>query len=394
MALLMDWLQFAVRWAHVLIGIGWIGASFHFIWLDISLRRRAGMDPGLQGETWMVHGGGFYRAQKYLVAPPELPEELHWFRYEAYFTWVTGFLLLALVYYAGAESFLIDRSRADLTIPDAIAISAGSLVLGWVAYDLLCRSPIGRHTGLLAIIVYLMAVTAAWFYGQVFTGRAAFLHAGAFLGTIMSANVFLVIIPNQRKAVRAMTVGEAPDPALGRQAKQRSLHNNYLTLPVLAMMLSNHYPTAYGGPFAWAIAAGIVLAGGLVRHAINLHDQGRSWRQIAWAFPAVAAAVAATIALSAAGRTVPAAGAATISDAEGMALVAHHCGACHAARPTHDGFEAPPAGLAFDDLAMVRAAASRIIAQAVATHTMPLGNETGMTEDERAALGAWLSGGG
>lgn len=391
--LLLDWLQFVLRWAHLIIGIGWIGASFHFVWLDISLRRREAMDPALQGESWMVHGGGFYHVQKYRVAPEDLPETLHWFRYEAYFTWVTGFLLLACIYYAGAQTFLIDPAKADLTVPDAIVISVASLAVGWLAYDLLCKSPIGGNTPLLAALVFAMSVLAAWFYGEVFTGRAAYIHAGAFLGTIMSANVFLIIIPNQRRAVAAMMRGEAPDPALGKQAKQRSLHNNYLTLPVLAMMLSNHYPMTYGSPYAWIVAAGIFVAGGLVRHLLNLHDQGRPWRAIVWLIPAAAVVLGATIWLTTVRPAVPAVaeGTPVMTDDEAFALVTKHCSACHAARPTHEGFQAPPAGLVFSSVAAIRAAGPRIMAQAVLTQTMPLGNETGMTMDERAALGAWLT---
>ena len=229
-AVIWDWVGLLLRWAHVMLGIAWIGTSFHFIWLDASLRREADQPTGVSGGSWMVHGGGFYHARKFLVAPPSLPKELHWFKYDAYFTWISGFLLLGVVYYVGAEEFLIDPAVMPLSVPVAIALSIGGLSLGWLGYDALCRSRIGENTGLLALCVFVMAVAAAYGFSQVFSGRAAFIHVGAFLGTIMAANVFFIIIPNQKKVVADLIAGRAPDPRLGKIAKQRSLHNNYLTL--------------------------------------------------------------------------------------------------------------------------------------------------------------------
>jgi uncharacterized membrane protein len=388
--MLLDWLNLFLRWAHVVIGIGWIGASFHFVWLDRSLRRRADLAPGVEGDSWMVHGGGFYHAVKYKVAPEGLPPELHWFKHEAYFTWVTGFLLLVLVYYAGAESFLIDRAKADLSVSDAVVLSLATLAGGWIAYDRLCRSPLGRNTELLAVLVFALAVFAAWFYGRVFSGRAAFLHVGALLGTMMSANVFFVIIPNQRRVVAALLAGEAPDPALGAAARQRSLHNNYLTLPVVLMMIGNHYPMAFGQADAWLAVAGFVAAGAMIRQFMNQHDGGRPVREIAWLLPATAVVLAGVVALAWPRRPSPESVAA-LTEAQMLGVVQQRCTVCHARVPSQPGFAAPPAGLVLEAPAEIRAAAARIRAQAIDSHAMPLGNVTGMTDAERAGLGGWLA---
>jgi len=397
--LFVDWLGLLLRWAHVMIGILWIGTSFHFIWLDASLRPLAqAPEKGIAGETWMVHGGGFYRARKYLVAPEALPASLHWFKYEAYFTWITGFLLLAVVYYLGADLYLIDRAVLDLAAWQAIAISAGSLALGWLVYDSLCRSPVGRRTGMLAGAVFLLAVAAAFGYGQVFSGRAAYLHVGALLGTIMAANVFFVIIPNQKKVVADLLAGRVPDPALGAQAKRCSLHNNYLTLPVVLMMISNHYPMLYGHTHSWAFVAGALVIGGLVRHFYNRKDAGeRGWR-IAWPLPAAAAVTFLLIALSGyrpqqGGTTAGTAAAAPVTLAQVMPVIRDRCVTCHSARPTDPAFDAPPAGVAFDTAEEVRRNAQRILARAVLSDGMPLGNKTGMVPEERALLGRWIENG-
>src|SRR5215813_13736257 len=280
--ILLDWLSLFVRWAHVMLGIGWIGTSFFFVWLDMSLRASPNAPKGVGGESWMVHGGGFYRAQKYLVAPEALPKELHWFKYEAYYTWVSGFLMLCLVYYAQARTFLIDPRVLSLAPWQAIALSVGTLVVGWFVYDRLCKSPLGRHTRWLGLAVFLLAVAFAFLFVQVFSGRAAFLHIGALLGTIMSANVFFVIIPNQKVVVADLIAGRKPNPALGEQAKQRSLHNNYFTLPVVLAMISSHYPVLFQQPYVWQFAAAIIVGAGLVRHYSNLQDAGRRGNWIDW----------------------------------------------------------------------------------------------------------------
>ncbi|MEM7426441.1 MAG: urate hydroxylase PuuD [Pseudomonadota bacterium] len=388
-ASLMDWLELLLRWAHMMLGIMWIGTSFFFIWLDQSLRKRAFSDPDLAGESWMVHGGGFYQTEKYMVAPEKLPEELHWFKYEAYFTWVTGFLLMAVIYYFSAETFLIDKSRADLVPWQAITISIGSLVAGWVAYDLICRSSIGRQTGPLALSVFLLIALASWGYTQVFSGRAAFLHIGAFIGTMMAVNVFAVIIPGQKKVVADLLAGREPDPVHGQRAKQRSLHNNYLTLPVLFMMISNHYPMTFGHPQAWLIALAVVIVGGLVRHFFNAYDADEMDWSSRWALPAAGTVIVALIIMTAfRGATYDGE---PVEFAEVNGLISKHCVSCHAANPTHEDWEEPPKGVVLEQPADIRKYAAQIRAQTVLTDTMPLGNETEMTTDERELLGAWIA---
>jgi uncharacterized membrane protein len=383
-----DWISLALRWAHVMAGIAWIGSSFYFVWLDASLRRTEPAKPGVAGESWMVHGGGFYQVEKYSVAPEHLPKELHWFKYEAYFTWLTGFLLLAIIYYWGAEAYLIDRSMLALSPLVAIAISIGSLIVGWLVYDLLCRSPLGQRSVPLAAAVFLLVVLAALGYGLVFSGRAAFLHAGVFIGTIMVANVFFIIIPNQKKTVAALLAGNSPDPALGVQAKQRSLHNNYLTLPVILMMVSNHYPLLYGGGRGWIMTAGIVLIGGLIRHFFNLRNSGQRDRSLPFLLPAALAVGVFLMAFSAQRPGAHEAGAVTFAEVE--TLIRSHCVSCHAARPSDENFDAAPADLVLQSPEQIRANAQRIYAQAVLSDTMPLGNMTEMTAEERQILGAWI----
>ena len=245
-AIAWDWMNFAVRWLHVITGIAWIGSSFYFVALDLGLRQRPDLPAGAHGEEWQVHGGGFYHIQKYLVAPEQMPEHLTWFKWESYATWLSGFAMLCIVYYVGADLYLIDPHVLDVSRPVAIAISLASIFGGWIVYDTICKSPLGRNDTQLMVLLYFVLVGMAWGYTQLFTGRAAFLHLGAFTATIMSANVFMIIIPNQKKVVADLIAGKVPDPALGKQAKQRSTHNNYLTLPVLFLMLSNHYPLAFG----------------------------------------------------------------------------------------------------------------------------------------------------
>lgn len=386
---LSDWLSLLLRWAHVMAGIAWIGSSFFFVFLDASLRKREGAKPGIAGESWLVHGGGFYLMEKYLVAPETLPKELHWFKYEAYFTWITGFLLLAVIYYLGARSFLIDPGVLALEPWQAIAISILSLAAGWLVYDGLCKAPTGRNTALLALLVFLLVVGAAWGYGAVFSGRAAFVHVGALVGTIMAANVFMIIIPNQKKVVADLVAGRQPDPALGQQAKQRSLHNNYLTLPVVLMMISNHYPVTYGLEQSWLLIAGIVLLGGLIRHHFNCRHAGTRDRLTPWLIPASVAVLLLLIGLTLYRPAAENEGEA-VAYAEVETVVRNRCASCHAAKPTDADFEAPPGNLAFDRPDQIKAAAQRILTQAVLTETMPLGNKTSMTAEERQLLGAWI----
>jgi uncharacterized membrane protein len=389
--ILLDWLSLFVRWAHVMLGIGWIGTSFFFVWLDMSLRRNPNAPRGVGGESWMVHGGGFYHAQKYVVAPEALPQELHWFRYEAYYTWVTGFLMLCLVYYVQARAFLIDPRVMSLEPLQAIALSIGALVVGWFIYDRLCKSPLGRHTRWLALAVFLLAVGFAFFFSLVFSGRAAFLHIGALLGTIMSANVFFVIIPNQKIVVADLIAGRKPTPALGEQAKQRSLHNNYLTLPVVLTMISGHYPMLFQQPYAWLFAAAIIVGAGLVRHFYNLKDAGRSGNWIDWllVYAAGIAVSLVIVSLDLSHRNSSVAGGEAVPLADAMTIIQNRCVACHSATPSDGSFAGPPKGIALDTPEEIERYADQILRVAVETRAMPLANRTEMTPEERALLGRW-----
>ena len=388
-AFLADWLNLLARWAHLVVGIGWIGTSFYFIALDFKLRKREGMAEGVYGTAWQVHGGGFYQVEKYLVAPKTLPPELIWYRWDAYLTLLTGLALMVVQYYWNARQYLIDPAVMELTPGEGVLLSVFSLAGGWLIYDRLCRSWLVRHTVLLALSVFALILAAAYLYSHVFSGRAALLHVGAFIGTIMAVNVFGVIIPNQRKIVASLIAGEAPDPALGQTGKQRSLHNNYLTLPVLLMMVSNHYPLLTGHPHAWLVVALVVVAGGSVRHFINRHEAGDHFAKIAWVLPVAVVALVALVVVTAP-RSAATDGAA-VTDAQAMAIVGKHCTVCHAAHPKHEGFSEPPKGVVLDDVADLRRYAQAVNAQAVQSNAMPLGNETGMTPAERQELGAWIA---
>ncbi|MFN6979531.1 MAG: urate hydroxylase PuuD, partial [Gemmobacter sp.] len=285
--ILHHWIEFAVRWLHVITAIAWIGSSFYFIALDLGLRRDPRPASGADGDEWQVHGGGFYHIEKYLVAPAALPEHLTWFKWESYATWLSGLALLAVTYWWGAELFLIDLTVMDLSVGAAIALSAGSLAVGWLIYDALCRSRLGENPTALMLVLFAVLVVMAWGYAQVFSGRAALLHLGAFTATIMSANVFLVIIPNQKIVVADLRAGRRPDARFGKIAKLRSTHNNYLTLPVIFLMLSNHYPLAFASPWNWLIASLVFLMGVTIRHFFNtMHARrGMPW----WTWGATAA---------------------------------------------------------------------------------------------------------
>lgn len=386
----LDWASLMIRWLHLVAGIAWIGTSFYFIWLDQSLRVRASLAKGVAGESWSVHGGGFYHVQKYAVAPEVMPTELHWFKYEAYFTWLSGFALLVVTYYFSASSYLIDPGRADLAPITAIGVSLAFLIGSWLIYEALCRCPIGRSTAALALSVFALIIVSAYLLTQIFSDRAAFLHVGALIGTIMSANVFVVIIPNQKKVVADLVAGNTPDPALGAQAKQRSLHNNYLTLPVLLLMMSAHYPMLFSGGsmWGWLVIAFIVLAGGVIRHFFNTHHGGGRGLALAWQWPlAVLLALGLIFFIATRG---PAVSTNTISDTRALQIVTVHCAGCHAAQPINPAFSAPPAGVVLDNLDTLSRYWERVLAQAVTSQAMPLGNASGMTLTERGELGQWL----
>jgi uncharacterized membrane protein len=388
-AYLLDWLNLLLRWAHLVVGIAWIGASLYFIWLDNQLE--PSRDPELAGELWAIHGGGFYHAQKYAVAPPQLPERLHWFKWEAYWTWITGFALLVLMYYVNAELYLIDPQVMALSKPAAIGIGLGSLVAGVAVYEGLCRSPLGRNDPALAAALFVLLAAAAWGYLQVFSGRGAFIHYGALIGTMMVANVAHVIIPGQRELVRAKAAGRAPDPKYGLAGKQRSVHNTYFTLPVLFVMVSNHYAMTFGHRHAWLVLVGLTLAGALIRVWFVLrHSPRPQHRAPAWPLVAGIVLIAAVAALTAP-RSAPVAG--TASFGEVRRIVTQHCAVCHAERPSFAGFAQAPKGVLLDTPERILAQAAVIHQQTVLARAMPPGNLTKLSDEERALLERWFRGG-
>jgi uncharacterized membrane protein len=380
-----DWLELGFRWLHVVAGIVWIGTSFYFVALDNHLGRPRVAEPDVAGESWEIHGGGFYRISKYRVAPDELPEPLHWFKWEAYTTWLSGFGLLVVLYYANADTYLIDKSVADISVAAAIAISLIGLAAAWVIYDVACR--LFKSDVVIGLLLLAMVVASAYGAGQVFSGRAAYLQVGAMLGTIMAANVLFNIIPAHWELVRAKEAGREPDPAPGLEAKRRSVHNNYLTLPVVFTMISNHFAFTYEHDHAWLVLVALLLIGVWIRHFFNLRHAGRT----VWWIPVTAGAAA--IALAVAIRPDEGGGAPsrTVSDAEAIAIVQQRCVPCHSTNPTRAGYDAPPAGITFDSRDQIVERADAIEEQAVRTTAMPLGNVTGMTDDERETLGAWLA---
>ncbi len=384
-----EWMSLIIRWLHVVAGIAWIGTSFYFIWLDQSLRKNPNLPPKVFGDSWSVHGGGFYHVQKYLVAPDNIPVHLHWFKFEAYFTWITGFALLAALYYWSAESFLLDPGRAEMSPTIGILVSVGFLIAGWLAYELLCRSVIGRDTAKLATAVFILITATGWGLTQLFNDRAALLHVGAVIGTIMSANVFFVIIPNQKKVIADLRVGRETPVNLGMQAKQRSLHNNYLTLPVVLFMISGHYPVLFNGGSerGWVVIGMILLIGGVVRHFFNAQHAGSKGFSLVWQWPL---AVFLTIGLILFLSPQQTQEQLTVSDSQALSIIDKHCSSCHASEPANPAFSSAPAGLKLENLEQLRIHGARVATQAVTAKSMPLGNTTKMTLKERAELGAWI----
>ena len=385
----MEWASLLLRWLHVITAIAWIGSSFYFVWLDLSLRKAEHLPEGVHGESWSVHGGGFYHAQKYLVAPEAMPKELHWFKYESYFTWISGFSLLVVTYYWGAQVFLIDSSVADLSVLQAVGLSLGSLAVGWIVYDGLCKTPVGKDLRILGLLVYVVVLLAAYGYSEIFSSRAALLHVGAMVATWMTGNVFFIIIPNQKKVVASLKQGKTPDPALGLQAKQRSTHNNYLTLPVLFMMLSNHYPMTFVGEDLWMLVALVVLIGAIIRDYFNAGHAGANGLRVRWQWP-VATALVVILAIWAKPPTIALEASHIISDNNVQIIVATHCTGCHAEQPTTPGFSGPPKGVILETLTDVKKYKQQIYAQSVASRAMPPGNMSQMTPEERKILGGWL----
>jgi len=422
-AWLIDWTSLAGRWIHMVTGIAWIGSSFYFVWLDNHLQKPAedaDAARGVGGELWSVHGGGFYHAQKYKVAPRRMPATLHWFYWEAYSTLLSGLFLLGLLYYGQASIYLIDPQVAPLTVPAAIGIGVAFLLGGWLVYDGLCRTSLARHGLALAAVLAMLFAAAAWGLTQLFSGRGAFIHFGAMLGTIMVANVFFVIIPNQRATVRALREGREPDPALGQKGKLRSVHNTYFTLPVLFTMISNHYALTFGAAWNWLVLVALCTSGALLRvwfvarhHAHVEGRRARPWTllagiamflAVAWALaprtsPANAAAATPGPEGGAGAPDVPPATSATAAiastlppdqrHARARAILDAHCVVCHAARPTLPGFAAPPKGLMLETDEQVLARLPLLAVQ-VASRAMPIGNLTGMSDAERAELLGWM----
>ncbi|NBB50188.1 urate hydroxylase PuuD [Rhizobium sp. CRIBSB] len=398
-AIAWEWLNFAVRWLHVITAIAWIGSSFYFIALDLGLVKRPGLPVGAYGEEWQVHGGGFYHIQKYLVAPASMPEHLTWFKWESYATWLSGFALLAVVYYGGADLFLIDRTVLDIEPWQAICLSLASLAVGWILYDLLCKSPLGKNTWGLMAFLYVVLIAMAWGYTQIFSGRAAFLHLGAFTATIMSANVFFIIIPNQKIVVADLIAGRTPDPKYGVIAKQRSLHNNYLTLPVIFFMLSNHYPLAFATEFNWIIAALVFLMGVTIRHWFNTTHARKGKPTWTWlvtvllfivimwlsTVPKVLTGEEEQVSLTPREQTF-------VQNGHFEAVrdvVQGRCSMCHAAEPVWEGIARAPKNVKLETDGEIAAHAREIYLQAGRSHAMPPGNITDLSPEERKLLVAW-----
>lgn len=404
-AYLLEWGGMLLRWLHVITAIAWIGSSFFFIHLDASLRPAADIPPGEGGRAWQVHGGGFYEMRKYLVAPPRMPEELTWHKWQSYWTWISGFFLLVWVYYLQSELYLIDPQVMALSPLAAGALGIAALVVGWLFYDWLCRSPLGRNEVVLGILGFSYVVAASYAFANVFSGRGALIHTGALMATIMTANVAMVIMPGQRKVIAALTAGEQPDPRLGKRAKQRSTHNNYITLPVLFLMLSNHYPVTYANAATIpALVALVIVAGALIRHFFNIRhaDHAKSpWWTWVVAILALWLAFWVAMASSPGGRErlglaplperppVMLAGSTPPPD-EVATIVTGRCAMCHAPEPTWPGMQIAPKGVWLHEPALIAAQARAIRTQAVMTHAMPPNNLSGITPEERLVLAAWL----
>ena len=402
LAIIWDWLAFAVRWLHVITAMAWIGASFYFIALDLMLKPNDALPDGAHGEEWEVHGGGFYHTVKYMVAPARMPEHLTWHKWQSYTTWLSGAALLMIVYWAGAELFLIDPAKADLSVFMAIVISAGSLTIGWVLYDQMCKSKLAETPTLLMLLLFVILVIMSWGYNQIFTGRAALLHLGAFTATIMTANVFFQIMPNQRIVVADLKAGRTPDAKYGKIAKVRSTHNNYLTLPVVFLMLSNHYPLAFGTEYAWIIASLIFLTGVTIRHYFNtMHSTGKgpSWT---WAVTVILMILIAWLSTAntweqdydtAEAQPLSAHQEMLVASAgfkEVEEIVLGRCSMCHAREPSWDGIRWAPKGVFLETRFDIVRNAREIYLQAGVSHAMPPANITEIEEEDREKIAKWF----
>lgn len=420
---LLEWLNLSVRWVHMITGVAWIGASFYFVWLENNLNRVNPKD-GLAGDLWAIHGGGIYHLEKYKLAPPTMPDNLHWFKWEAYFTWMSGIALLCVVFYSNPTLYLL-APGSSLSGPEGVLLGIGSLFVGWFIYSFLCDSALGKRPALLGLILFVLLIAAAYGFSKVFSGRGAYLHVGAVIGTIMVGNVFRIIMPAQRALVAAIAENRTPDPALPAKGLLRSRHNNYFTLPVLFIMISNHFPSTYGSQYNWLILAGIAVAAVLVRHYFNTRHNSQKY---AWTLPVGALAMiclayvtgpkpvatAPDVAKAPAAieyqplpetalggglkpaapaepAAAPAPAQASIDFDKVHGVIQERCAVCHSAKPTSPLFSTAPAGVMFDTPAQIQQQAARIQAQAVASQIMPLGNITQMTQQERDLIGTWIN---
>jgi len=389
-SVILEWANLFVRWFHIIVGIGWIGTSFFFIYLDAHLTATLGGNKHSAGKIWLIHSGGYYEVEKLKYVPPEKIPELHWYKWEAYLTGLSGITLLFIVYYFGGSGFMVDPAVADLTQLEAVAIGIVTLAGGFVIYEAIWRSPLNKLEGVMNLVCAVLLAVFAWGLTHLLSGRAAYMHVGAMMGIIMVSNVLFVIQPGQRRMVRANAAGQVPDPAWGGAAKQRSVHNNYMTLPVVFVMISNHFPNTYGQKWNWAILLALFIVGGGVRYFLNTFDRGGK------AAPYVlAGAVIGALALALV-TSVPMTGGATapaerVSFNQVDVVFAHRCVQCHSAKPTDDMFHEAPNGVKFDTKQQIAGVLAKIKLMAVDTNAMPLGNKTGMTEKERALLGAWIA---
>ncbi|MDB5192194.1 MAG: urate hydroxylase PuuD [Segetibacter sp.] len=384
-----EWLNVVVRLMHVTFGIAWIGASFYFVFLEHALNRTNNVRDELAGNLWAVHGGGFYYLEKYKEAPKEIPKDLHWFKYEAYFTWLSGFSLLFVVYYFNAKAFLIDTNVLNITPLVAISIGIGSFVVAWVMYHLLCKTALIKKGIWFTVIGFAIATAFAYFYTHVFSGRAAYIHFGAMLGTLMVGNVFFIIIPAQRAMVKAAKQGTPLNPELGKHAGLRSLHNNYFTLPVLFVMVSNHFPSTFGYDYPWLLLAIITLGTAGVKHWLNLREKGQL---NIWVLPASVLVLLGAAFISAPKKQGECK--TEVSFNEVNMILQKRCVSCHSSKPTDDVFTAPPNGVVYDtpdDIVRLR---DKILQRVVITKTMPQNNKTNMTLEERELIGCWIHQGG
>ncbi|WOH36045.1 urate hydroxylase PuuD [Thalassotalea fonticola] len=387
-----EWLNLVIRFAHLITGIAWIGASFYFVWLDNHLEKppQVKADNGVGGDLWAIHGGGFYEVAKYKLAPPKMPTTLHWFKWEAYTTWITGFLLLSLMFYVGAESYLIDKRVADLTQFQAVALGIGSIVVGVGSYEVLVRTKLKNHGIILGLILIVVATALSYGLTQVFSARGAYMHMGAIIGTIMAGNVFFGIMPSQRALVKAVEDGTSPDPSYGLNAKLRSTHNTYTTLPVIFIMISNHYPMTYNHSANWIVLIGIILITAAVRQYFVLRHFGKQKPLV------LVGSVVATIALAflIAPQTVEISAQQkqqVVSNEQVTQIIEQRCGSCHSEQPTDDIFKIAPAGIVFTDMASIEQWAPRIKARVIDAKDMPFMNKTQMSDEERTSLAIWLA---